>query len=339
MPPTLTLRCDAGGPYGLGHAMRLRAIARELHALAPEMQLYIRGTTQALFRACNDPWYVTSVARDEATCTELLRGAAVVIDMPQAWRGDRSNAFRSVRGPIIRIDAPWVTPDLCDVLILPGVHHGAETLSTLQQQFGERLYAGKEYVVLPNAPAYVVPWEKRDQTICFVAGGSDPYGILPRMYELSMPLEKLLPGVHRFFLHGKYAKVAASMKHAGISLLRYKPEYLCRAGLVVTAWGITAYECLAAQTPAMVVPQDSVTLGDVLRADMATGSALDTMGSLKTYSPQVFSQAIADLWNDTARRQAMHAAAAGFLDDQGATRIARIILDTMGARRTAEWIL
>jgi len=98
------------------------------------------------------------------------------------------------------------------------------------------------------------------------------------------------------------------------------------AGLAVVAWGITAYECLYARTPTLIIPQNTARQADALRAEQATGGALRVLRCVEEYSPAQFLEVLIDLWTHPAKRQHMHDAGFRLLDDAGAERIATIIL-------------
>ena len=327
----ITLRTEAGGRYGIGHAMRLRAIAQALHRLAPDVPLQVLGASPELDTVfdCCQPWAPVYLGVNHQPHDVL------VVDLPQ-HDGEQDAILLDTQRhtlplTVVYLDAPWATSAMCDVLILPGLHHNysIETLSRCAAAFGPALYYGAAVTVLPAALPERMPYTVRQQCLTFYAGGSDPHGLLAQLYAFTRPLVQMLPGVLRCFLRGRVSPLWPSMTPllgTDDTMQAFHPWQWATSSLAIGSWGITPYECLAAGTPVLVVPQSAAQAADAARAEIATRGAIRSLGVLGDTTPEAFSQWIARLWHDVTTRLDMHRQSLGRLDRDGSTRIAEILL-------------
>ena len=248
----ILIRTDMGKHHGMGHAVRMLALARQLAAAGaevsfvtrtPELQGYV-----APFR-CYMP--------DETAPT--TRGDVLVIDTKAAdWANDDSALYlaRDTGMQIVRIDHPQATPDSCDLLIGPCAHWHEATVARLQRSFGDRFLYGWNYVMLDPRVTELPPVPRtgsRVRPIVFTAGGSDPTGALQRMYDLSATCQTTGPLV---FLVGAQAPMVKTLPrhNRGSTFLvtSFTRHWIQHAGVVVTLFGVTCYEALWWQVPQLI---------------------------------------------------------------------------------------
>ena len=335
---TVFIRTDLSSAIGMGHAMRCRTLGQAIHALAPDVPLVFITTTEALepivMQTDNMPWYVECYP-DEWTAFEGVRSQAdqediLVIDEP-AGTGWANSLWRTKLQSVmslVRIDAPWAEPDSCDLLVLPGMHHSADTIERLDAVFGERLLVGAEYVMLrkeitalPSGAFMHNPW------FTFCAGGSDVAGALPLLYTMTASLAERLPHIQRVFCVGTNAppwSVTHVCPEAWIT--GYTMSYIREASLFITLWGTTVYEALALGTPTLTIGRTEAEAEDAARMEAATDGAVQSLGTLAGLMRETLCDRLVALWQDAKERKRMHYAGAGLLDGKGAERVARAVL-------------
>ncbi len=336
---TIYLRCDAGGPFGLGHAVRLHTLAGALHAAAPAVPLVFVTTTAALRDVVGDggdAWrtheYRQAAAALDAVTRWAQPGDVLVIDLPAtAPDADWAPQMR-LPLPVVRIDAPWASPAACDLLVLPGLHHSFETVEALDAAFGERLLVGAEYVLLrPEVTQIAALWPVASTFLLVSAGGSDPEADVPLLFEMTRRLAATCPEVFRVYAMGALAapwSVQRPDAHAWIT--GFDLDYVRHAGLVLTLWGATVYEALACGTPTVTLARTAREAADAQRLQDASAGAVQSWGLLTDVMREDLCARLTALWHDVAQRTAMHHASAGLLDGGGAGRVAAAVLGLAG---------
>ena len=336
---TIYLRCDAGGSWGLGHARRLHTLAGALHAAAPAVPLVFVTTTAALRDVVGPDggaWrthlYATDYGALAATILRAQPGDVLVLDQPPAW--ERGEEVRHLRETfrVVRIDAPWATPETCDLLVLPGLHHSFETVEALDAQFGERLLVGAEYVLLrPEVTQGAAPWPVASTFLLVSAGGSDPEAAVPLLFEMTRRLAGTCPEVFRLYAMGPLA-APWTVQHPDPRawITGFDLDYARHAGLVLTLWGTTVYEALACGTPTVTLARTAREAADAQRLQDASGGAVQHWGLLADVMREDLCARLTALWRDAAQRKAMHHASAGLLDGGGAGRVAAAVLGLTG---------
>ena len=334
---TIFFRVDCGGPYGLGHAMRCRTLALAIHVQAPDVPLVFVTTPPALrsiVEEINDrDWRLMLCGYGEADCLSFIRNEAIsgdslVVDMPQHWNSVTRLPSLRQHLHVVRLDAPWADPETCDLLVLPGMHHSAETVEQLDAAFGERLLMGAEYVLLRReilAPSHGSfmhdPW------IIFWAGGSDPDHALDLLLTITGTLEQRLPGTQRIFCMGSQSvpwSIPPLSPHVWITGCDI--SYIREASIFVTLWGMTAYEALALGTPTLTIARTEAEAEDAASLEAATDGAVQSLGTLAGLMRETLCDRLVALWQDTKERKRMHYASAGLVDGKGAERVALAVL-------------
>ena len=334
---TIFLRCDTGASYGLGHATRCRTLACALQVQAPEIPLVFVTTTSVLeevVHAASTGWRVQVCGESGAAHwlhwvkAQAQPGDVLIIDMPDHQNGALWATHIRDKVTVVRLDAPWATPETCDLLVLPGMHHAPETVERLDAAFGERLLVGADYVMLQEGvPQVRRPFTEHNQRIVFAAGGSDPDQALPLLYEMAHSLSDLIRAPLRVFCVGAMAEPwtlrPPDMREriTGFSL-----NEVAYAALFVTLWGTTVYEALAMGTPTLTIARTERDAEGAARLEAATEGAVQPLGTLGGLMRETLCYRLVDLWQERAQRKRMHYASAGLLDGHGAERVAAAVL-------------
>ena len=331
---TIYLRTDCGGQWGMGHAMRLHTLAGALHAAAPAVPLVFVTTTAALRDVVGPDgaaWrthvYATDYGALGAMTLRAQPGDVLVLDQPQAQERDAAGLHLHDTFRVVRIDAPWATPETCDLLVLPGLHHSFETVEALDAAFGERLLVGAEYVLLRPHAVERHAWPRPDRLL-FCAGGSDPEQALPLLFEMTRGLARSLLDVQRLYAMGSLAPpwpVQQVDQRAWIT--GYAPRWLWHAGLCLALWGTTVYEALACGTPVVTLARTVREAEDAQRLQEATDGAVHNWGLLSALMREDLCARLHALWRGPGLRAAMHHASEGLLGSGGAGRVAAAVLE------------
>ena len=342
---TIFFRVDCGALYGLGHALRCRTLAQAIHAQAPDMPLAFVTTTpelQKVLRDKGDAWRVeVSGAFGEDHWLHWLKKHAQTRDVLIVDAPDRLNDaawITRIRETqlVVRIDAPWATPETCDLLILPGMHHSAETIECLDTAFGERLMVGAEYVMLQEGVTLPMrlrlPYGERiPPWIVFNAGGSDPEGALPQLWQRVRRLGDTLSGIQRVYCMGQTATPwPVSQLSPDEWITGHSMRYVQHAQLFITLWGTTVYEAVALGTPTLAIARTEAEAEDAARLEAATDGAVQSLGTLVGLMRETLCDRLVALWEDGKERKRMHYASAGLLDGKGAERVARAVVALTG---------
>ena len=339
---TIFFRVDCGALYGLGHALRCRTLAQAIHAQAPDMPLAFVTTTpelQKVLRDKGDAWRVeVSGAFGEDHWLHWIKKHAQTRDVLIVDAPDRLNDaawITRIRETllVVRIDAPWATPETCDLLILPGMHHSAETIERLDTAFGERLMVGAEYVVLQEGvPLVRRPFAEHNQRLVFAAGGSDPEQILLLLYEMTHGFSyDAIRTPLRVFCVGAHAEpwmLRSPDVHERIT--GFSLNEVAYAAVYVTLWGTTVYEALAMGTPTLTIARTEAEAEDAAWVEAATDGAVQSLGTLVGLMRETLCDRLVALWEDAKERKRMHYASEGLLDGKGAERVARAVVALTG---------
>lgn len=333
---TIFFRVDTGGHYGLGHVQRCKTLAQALQAKVPDVPVVfvtqtpilreVLGTEEpAAWRVhvCEQSWDAYEWIRAQSLADDVL-----VVDTP--YNADFGASLIRVKEqmPVVRLDAPWATPETCSLLVLPGMHHSADTLEHLDAAFGERLLVGAEYMMFCKAlPESRRPCVEHNERIVFAAGGSDPEQALPLLYEMTRALHGMLPASRLVYMVGSQASSwNIHGLHSRDWITGFALSFIQYARLLVSTWGTTVYEALALGTPTLTIARTDSEAEDAARLEAATEGAVQSLGTLSGLMRETLCDRLVALWEDSAQRKHMHYASAGLLDGQGALRVAQAVL-------------
>lgn len=332
----ITIRTDIGGENGLGHGVRMLALAKALHARGASVR-FLTGTPA--LHAFVSPFMCHEVC-GMPIMTKRVCDVYVVDTKWRAMHG--TSAYLGARRSgvrVVHIDSPHATPATCDLLIAPVAHWEEETVERLRADFGERLLYGWGYAMLDEAVTrqQPLPYTERDNTIVFCAGGSDPGGALAQM--LGWTASMVLPGVRLLFCEGTHTTKlpvrwrGETTTHLCRYIVPFTRNKLREASLVVSMFGVTAYECMYYRTPCIVTtnnPQDAslyMALAQTIYRSSVNGLAPFTpLDALHKMSSGRFNCTIQMHWKNQYYRQGMHDTSAGLIDGQGIARVADAIL-------------
>ncbi len=334
----ILLRTDAGGPHGLGHAVRCKSLAYALQARGADV--FFATDTYDILSA-----FVAPFPCLEAHTVTVFELDVLVVDtkvaINDAWY---RNMARSFGCKVVRIDHPDATPDTCDLLIGPVSHWPTDTVTRLRAVFGDRFLYGWDYVMFDDEVASQPPipyTQRQNGPIVFCAGGSDPDGALDQMWNWTKDLHIETQLIFCYGVQstgilaraGQHYGPPAPMitRPPGHYIEAFTPRHLRSAALVVTTFGVTAYECLWWQTPVLCfgrTPEDVLDcrhLYHVLRESKHHPGFVACEPEL-AWKEDMFAPLIQDLWADQRYRSRMSRMNAGFLDGKGTTRVADAIL-------------
>lgn len=326
----ILIRTDIGGPHGLGHAVRCRALARALAAQGAEVRFLTQTTGLLEFMA---PMLVDYFVETNSPAfhPQMEWCDTIIVDNKLtnlAWY----QWLRQRGKPLVMIDRIEVSPDFCDMLIAPASHWAPDVVSRLRAGFGDRFLYGWDYVMLDEevtsqAP---VPYEQRqDGPIVFCAGGSDLTGALEKMYQWTRHISVGALLLYCYGTQSQEAKTTSRQPPTGAYVLGRVPfsrAYLREAALVVGLFGVTPYECLWYQTPMLIVGRTVADAADAFNLCLASDWATRYISSIDSMDATHFTTTLTGFWQDTDTRRRMHAASAGLLDGGGVVRVADTIL-------------
>lgn len=324
---SILIRTDIGGKHGMGHAVRMLALAKELTA---------RGT--AVRFLTKTPDLIRFVAPFE---THIICGDARVYKPPFSVYiidtkdpiPDHELIYSRLTGvKVVHIDKPNVHMDLCDMLIGPVKHWDSGVVHALRQDFGERFLYGWDYVMLDESVTSTppLPYDMRDESLVFCAGGSDPDGAMTRMLAWTDDLD--VPSTLLYFMHGQYShtvpmpRFEATTKRLARYIVPFSRAKLRHASMVVGMFGVTAYECLYYQTPMLCLAHRSDTVRDGRLLGLYAYGAIHGCNTLESYSHASFNEVLLSYWDRESWREHMHSAGLGLIDGQGVKRVSDAIM-------------
>ena len=260
------IRTDIGGDHGMGHAVRMLALARELQRRGASVtfvtstdalrnyvvpfRCYLR---QEYVRDMPDIYVIDTKTSDESNDDGIL---AQMRDRRSISPFDSSRRPGSDRLKIVRIDHSFARGDSCDLLVGPCAHWDEATVAWLHSIFGDRFLYGWEYVLLDPLMTLMPPVPQEHQvtkSIVFTAGGSDPTHALQTMYDLT---EYFLSTRQLVFLVGSHAQMLTSRpgtKRLSQTLVTsFDRVWIRHAEYVVTLFGVTSYEALWWEVPQVI---------------------------------------------------------------------------------------
>ena len=248
----ILIRTDIGAHHGMGHAVRMLALARELQHRGASVTFVT--ATDAL-RNYVVPFRCMVWTGQGVLSPRWPEYTLIVDTKADDWANDNSALWysRQARMPVVRIDHPQATPDSCDLLVAPCAHWEPATVTRLRTSFGTRFLYGWAYVLLEPLMTLMPPVPQEQsvaESIVFTAGGSDPTQALQAMYDLTAPF---VSTKQLIFLVGAQAQMLRQ-RHGTKRLTQtlvtsFDRTWIRHAELVVTLFGVTSYEALWWEVP------------------------------------------------------------------------------------------
>ena len=279
----LLLHAEGDGRTGLGHLVRMVAVAGELAAVQPvhlasasplvnqvvsELAPWATGPfgVHGLSASEESPWGRVDLEGELDSLARHLGARALVSDGRTTYSANAFGSFRR-RGRVWLVDNVAASPACFDVLVLPTCHADPAILTRLGPH---RVRTGPAWTfVHPAVKALRARARGPREGIFISMGGADPGGLTGRALDhlletTSDPLVALVGAAngHRAALE------AMAMREPRVSLVSGSPathEALARAEKAVCAFGISAYEAVALGVPLVVVPHDGCVDGDIER--------------------------------------------------------------------------
>lgn len=324
--PNIIIRTDTGGSHGMGHSVRMCALAKELEKHGAHVT-FATTTHHALQNMTTLPC-VHWVYDDDY----ILNADVYILDT-KAWMQDDEDFImtQKTKGKkVVWIDRQEVSPQSCDMVIAPNMHWQDRIVTKIYDDFGDNFLYGSGYTMLADELSKTLPspYEKRIYgPVVFCAGGSDPTGALQRMYNWTSGM--CLDYGILVFAHPETVKIQRASNRLTSSItMRFRRSLLRNASMVIGMFGVTPYECLYYQTPMLVMGHtEENVLGAEILAERSHG-AIECMRHIDNMRPDVFRDVIVSYWENQSERLKMsHAAGMIGLDGKGVSRVAQVIME------------
>ena len=332
----ILIRVDIGGDHSLGHGQRMVAVAQELTHLGQDVAFLTRTPElPRWFRAQGYDWRVWCEP-DHATEYGLLQHPLIgqanvfVIDRKDYYD---SAYFRELRGQtkVVRIDHPEAEPETADLLVIPNMHQPPEVLDRLHEDFEERLLCGSDYVMVSEVVNKMtpVPYVRRNRTIVFFAGGSDPKHLLLDMYRATHDLR--LDDCQKIFMFGRLSgKIEMDVPNYQSIVTGFDHQRLAMASMAVGPLSVTAYEAMRLGTPVLTFPGIPSDEPCMEALDNVTGGAVQTFMASGGDFRDALMERLRVLWHDRDARRWISHQTRQMIDGHGARRIAEAIVGLAG---------
>lgn len=345
-PIPVLLRGDAGPAIGVGHAMRLLAVAEALMErgaachlasaeLPPPLEERMRAAGLHVHRIAAEPGSGADLALTLAVARERAVRAAVVDSyrLPSAWRA----GLEAEGQPVVALD------DLNDqgplhARVVVNAAPGAGSLGYERTAPGARLLLGPAFAPLRReireaAAAPAAPADER-RALLLTFGGSDPLRLTGPCLERIAPHleegERLLVVLGAASSCGDAVAAVAAAMPDRVELhqdVREMGRLMMRARLAVTAAGTTTAELAALGVPALAV----VVATNQVESACQSGALglMRVVDGRGAGAPDRIAEAALALWRDRAACRTIADRVRGVVDSQGAVRIASAILDAV----------
>lgn len=335
---TLLIRVDGGRRTGLGHMMRCLQLCRSLDDHGVDTMLLMRERSELRGILASETRTIVALPPDAdeenavafaKDIISTLGGDALLIDLPCNLTEEEYSAFASTGLPLVLLDDHGPAAGKADAVINAIAHsdHLAATPGS------DSIYIGAEYIIIDPAfartEAAISPAVQR---LLIAMGGSDPFGITPRVLRalLQLPNEIELNAL----LGPAYADadgLRRDMEKSGRDVVLAQavenmPEYVAGFDLAVLSFGITAYGAAALGVPSILIGHDDPGVAAARAFSELYGCAV-SMGHQKDLDVERLFEEVEKLIADGERRLEMSRKGRAAVDGRGLERVTRIILD------------
>jgi len=330
------LRFDVGGLNGLGHAIRSIAIGQHLQSRGG-VEVLVCGETSPLLTSLLASSGMAAIAKartetEEAFLERLAEaypGSVLFIDHLYLYSKSLVAELRhQVRVIFFHNDCEGV--ELSDAVIFPIAHLDELTAKHLHSRLGSRFFSGFDFVVI-NEKVKSASIRARNATspyLAIVAGGTDPTGMLSVLLDWLADSRLTCPVIG---LYGLAAGGVAELRQrfsndseSNVRVCSFSYSELFAAHLVISAFGVTAYELIYRNVPvACVGLHEKSALGSE-RLAKKTGAILN-LGDFKFLNSEQVIQTVSDLWGGE-KRDTLSSSQIGKIDGRGVERVSDVIL-------------
>jgi spore coat polysaccharide biosynthesis predicted glycosyltransferase SpsG len=244
------LRAASGARIGLGHAMRTRAVAREIVALggrplaivddALTARLVAGGGVEAAVEAERPEW-----ASEPAT--------AVWLDGYRDW-SDALRTLERATGPRVVVENRTAARELCDRVVYPSLHHRDDAWD---RAHAAAVLSGARWIPLAREVREAGPREERDVDLLIAFGGSDPARLTERALALLAGTHArvaVVVGPHASARRPAIERLASALPRGEVvPAAAPLAAWMARSRVALTALGTSLYELAWLRVPALVL--------------------------------------------------------------------------------------
>ena len=217
-----------------------------------------------------------------------------------------------------------------DLAIMPIGHLSEKKIEKYSKFLKSNFFYGFDYTIINEE---ILNYEKdlsskNEEYLSVTMGGSDPFNILPKIIKLLKKINfkypiKLLVGDLDGFDREKMEKLIGS-KHINFSLHKFNYKILFNSHLIISAFGVTTYECIFKNIPIISVPYNSKSLENSLFLAKNT-KTIEVLPSLEEKNFANLENKINILWDGKARNK-MISHQKNKIDGKGLNRVSELIL-------------
>lgn len=329
----ILLICQAGPAVGFGHLARCTALAESFRArLSWGVTLVVEGGGESRARDAGFRTLTPPENLDGPWVGDLLRAErpdAVVVDVLDGLNRETLDAWRREGLVVCVVDDGSDRRLAADIAAYPPVPQ----VAGLEFADGTEVLSGWEWVVSAGDSTARVGCRER---MLVVMGGSDPRGWTESVCRaladtaIEAGIDVVIgPGVADG--DGLEHRVRGLLPQATVHRAPVTLAALLRdAGLVVTAFGVTAYEAVQNRTPAVLICADEdqrASAQPLEDAGVAVACAAKT-----PFDGAEAARLAAALWSDDDRLAVMAERSAALVDGHGADRLAHRIAERVEGR-------
>jgi len=322
------IRVDAGERVGFGHAMRsleLAKLLRNRHGIDATFYSNPYEKLEAMYRRVGFGYILNNDLSEIEFLHTIPSGSVIFID---AWFPYSKEDICGLNSnhKIIMFHNECEGTHGCDYAIFPSAHLSDNIIGDSRWGKTKFLY-GPEYVIISEQ---VSSWQgKAGFHIAITTGASDPNGLMINIlnwisesnietpiralygfdFQYMAELESMLPGLK-----------------SNIEVKEFNYDDLLSSRLVVTAFGVTAYELIYANIPI-------ITIGHNRKNTIGSEVLQNRHGCnyhLREFSREKLLFTIQFLWNDNEKMAAMKRNQVGLIDGKGLGRLGHIIFEVVG---------
>jgi len=335
----VVFRVDGDEKVGMGHIVRCLALATELQERYFCGVSFIIKGEGGIAEMIREKGFKVEVlpsrmsGEDEAKrIVDFSRdyGAnRIILDLKDEVSPEYIFKLRKTNIPVISMDNNGEGAFFADVNIFPVAHFIPDNR---WKKYRGKLYYGPEYVILRREfRKDYPPLDNKTPNILITMGGSDRENLTRKILQatLSIPDVRITVILGRFFTYYSEIRQMAARK-GNIDVYRDVQniaEFMLRADLAITYFGVTAYELAKMGVPAIVIAHSE---RDKINAERFSkyGTCI-SLGYFKEVNEKKIYSATRRLLGDKKLREKMSENGKKLLDGKGGERVARIIVDSV----------